>query len=97
VARIGFEFDGTLLLRRRPQPHQHAHIPNVQAGKDQVALAIDDLVSTELWTPRFLRIYGTTRSSGALGERSTRRGARIGAVQTECLASWPCWLSQRVP
>ena len=32
---------------------------NVRAGNAKVALVIDDLVSTDPWTPRYLRIYGT--------------------------------------
>lgn len=31
----------------------------MQAGHDRVALVIDDLVSTDPWSPRFLRVYGT--------------------------------------
>ena len=32
---------------------------SVQAGHDQVALVIDDLVSTDPRSPRFVRVYGT--------------------------------------
>jgi pyridoxamine 5'-phosphate oxidase family protein len=32
---------------------------NVQAGNAKVALVVDDLVSTNPWTPRYLRVYGT--------------------------------------
>src|SRR5881392_2584278 len=32
---------------------------NVEAGQAKVALVVDDLVSTDPWTPRGLRVYGT--------------------------------------
>ena len=32
---------------------------NVTAGRVKVALVVDDLVSTDPWTPRGLRVYGT--------------------------------------
>ena len=32
---------------------------NVKAGQAKVALVVDDLVSTDPWTPRGLRVYGT--------------------------------------
>jgi pyridoxamine 5'-phosphate oxidase family protein len=42
----------------------------VQAGNDKIALVVDDLVSTDPWTPRYLRIYGTAElvvQSGRFG------------------------------
>jgi hypothetical protein len=30
-----------------------------EPGQSKVALVVDDLVSTDPWTPRFLRVYGT--------------------------------------
>lgn len=32
---------------------------NVEAGNTKVAVVIDDLVSAQPWSPRYLRIYGT--------------------------------------
>lgn len=32
---------------------------NVEAGDREVAVVIDDLVSAQPWSPRYLRIYGT--------------------------------------
>jgi pyridoxamine 5'-phosphate oxidase family protein len=32
---------------------------NIEAGADRVALVVDDLVSTQPWRPRGIRIYGT--------------------------------------
>jgi pyridoxamine 5'-phosphate oxidase family protein len=59
VAPVGFEFDGTYLWVGGRAPERTRKFLNVQAGHAKVALVIDDLVSTNPWTPRFLRVYGT--------------------------------------
>jgi pyridoxamine 5'-phosphate oxidase family protein len=59
VAPVGFEFDGTYIYVGGMDVTRTRKFRNVQAGNDKVALVIDDMVSTEPWTPRFMRIYGT--------------------------------------
>ena len=59
VAPVGFEFDGTYVYVGGIDPARTRKFRNVQAGNAKVALVVDDLVSTDPWTPRFLRIYGT--------------------------------------
>src|ERR1035441_9452921 len=57
VAPVGFEFDGTYLWVGGRAPERTRKFLNVQAGHAKVALVVDDLVSTDPWTPRFLRVY----------------------------------------
>ena len=59
VVPVGFEFDGTHIYVGGLDPAKTRKFRNVQAGNSKVALVIDDLVSAQPWTPRYLRIYGT--------------------------------------
>ena len=59
VVPVGFEFDGTHFNIGGLQPASTRRHHNVSAGNRKVALVIDDVASTEPWSPRFLRIYGT--------------------------------------
>jgi pyridoxamine 5'-phosphate oxidase family protein len=59
VVPVGFEFDGTHVYVGGMDPARTRKFRNVQAGNTKVALVIDDLVSVDPWTPRYLRIYGT--------------------------------------
>jgi len=70
AAAVGFEFDGTYFYVGGVDPANTRKFRNVRAGNDKVALVVDDLVSTNPWTPRFLRIYGT----GELIERQGQFG-----------------------
>ena len=56
---VGYEFDGTHLYVGGLDLAKTRKFRNVQTGSPKVALVIDDLVSAQPWTPRFLRIYGT--------------------------------------
>jgi pyridoxamine 5'-phosphate oxidase family protein len=58
VVPVGFEFDGTHVYVGGFDPAKTRKFRNVRAGNTHVALVIDDLVSTDPWTPRYLRIYG---------------------------------------
>jgi pyridoxamine 5'-phosphate oxidase family protein len=58
VAPVGFEFDGTYVYIGGIDPTKTRKFRNVKAGNDKVAIVVDDLVSADPWTPRFLRIYG---------------------------------------
>ncbi|MFJ8026779.1 PPOX class F420-dependent oxidoreductase [Streptomyces sp. NPDC096311] len=70
VVPVGFEYDGTYLYVGGVDPAKTRKWRNVEAGKTKVALVIDDLVSTDPWTPRYLRVYGTAE----LVERRGRFG-----------------------
>lgn len=70
AAAVGFEFDGTYFYVGGVDPANTRKFRNVRAGNDKVALLVDDLVATNPWTPRFLRIYGT----GELIERQGQFG-----------------------
>jgi len=59
IAPVGFEFDGTHFYVGGRDPARTRKFLNVEGGNDKVALVVDDLVSTDPWTPRFIRIYGT--------------------------------------
>jgi pyridoxamine 5'-phosphate oxidase family protein len=59
VVPVGFEFDGTHVYVGGLDPAKTRKFRNVQAGNAKVALVVDDLVSANPWTPRYLRIYGT--------------------------------------
>ena len=70
VVPVGYEFDGTYFYVGGISPAKTRKFGNVEAGNSQVALVIDDLVSTDPWTPRYLRIYGIAE----LVERQGRFG-----------------------
>ena len=59
VVPTGYEFDGTHFYIGGFDTTNTRRIRNVQAGNDKVAFVIDDIVSTDPYTPRFLRVYGT--------------------------------------
>ena len=59
VAPVGFEFDSTYFYVGGRDPVNTRKFRNVRAGNEKIALAVDDLVSANPWTPRFMRIYGT--------------------------------------
>lgn len=71
VAPVGFEFDGTHVYVGGLDPAKTRKFRNVQAGNPKVAIVVDDLVSTDPWTPRYLRIYGEAE----LVERQGQFGA----------------------
>jgi pyridoxamine 5'-phosphate oxidase family protein len=71
VVPVGVEFDGTYLWVGGRAPERTRKFINVRAGHAKVALVVDDLVTTDPWTPRFLRVYGTAE----LMERPGRFGA----------------------
>jgi pyridoxamine 5'-phosphate oxidase family protein len=58
VVPVGFEFDGTHFYVGGMDPVKTRKFRNVASGSTKVALVIDDLVSTNPWTPRYLRVYG---------------------------------------
>jgi pyridoxamine 5'-phosphate oxidase family protein len=62
VVPVGFEFDGTHFYVGGLDPEKTRKFRNVVAGNEKVALVVDDLVSTDPWTPRFFRAYGTAEA-----------------------------------
>ena len=77
VVPVGFEFDGTFLYIGGMDPARTRKYLNVQAGSSKVALVVDDLVSTQPWTPRGLRIYGTAELVERQGQFGTAPYMRI--------------------
>lgn len=59
AAPVVFEFDGTYIYVGGIFNAKTRKYRNVVSGNTKVAFVLDDLVSEEPWTPRFLRIYGT--------------------------------------
>jgi pyridoxamine 5'-phosphate oxidase family protein len=64
VVPVGFEFDGSHINIGGYRPAKTRRHHNVLAGNHKVALVIDDLASTQPWSPRFLRVYGTAEVMG---------------------------------
>src|ERR1700741_4484605 len=64
VVPVGFEFDGTYINIGGYQPAKTRRHHNVLAGNRKIALVIDDLASTQPWSPRSLRVYGTAEVVG---------------------------------
>jgi pyridoxamine 5'-phosphate oxidase family protein len=59
VVPVGFELDGDTIYIGGYSPANSRRHRSVKAGNHKVALVVDDFVSEQPWTPRFLRIYGT--------------------------------------
>src|SRR3954452_5286590 len=59
AAPVGFQLDGDFIYVGGFNPVNTRKFRNVRDGNPKVAIVIDDLVSTQPWTPRFMRIYGT--------------------------------------
>jgi pyridoxamine 5'-phosphate oxidase family protein len=77
VAPVGFEFDGAYVYVGGLDPTRTRKFRNVEAGNDKVAIVIDDLVSTDPWTPRFMRIYGVAELIERQGQFGTAPYMRI--------------------
>jgi len=58
VVPVGFEFDGTYINIGGFAPETTRRHANVLAGHNKIAVVIDDLASTQPWSPRYLRVYG---------------------------------------
>jgi pyridoxamine 5'-phosphate oxidase family protein len=56
---VGLEYDGEYFyVGGHGDVASTRKVRNVHAGHDRVAFVVDDLVSTDPWTPRFVRVYG---------------------------------------
>jgi pyridoxamine 5'-phosphate oxidase family protein len=58
AAPVGFEYSDGVIFIGGIDPMKTRKFRNVRDGNVKVAFVVDDLVSTDPWTPRFLRIYG---------------------------------------
>jgi pyridoxamine 5'-phosphate oxidase family protein len=58
AAPVGYRFDGGYLYVGGFNNPSTRKYRNVQQGHNKVALIVDDVVSMQPYTPRFLRIYG---------------------------------------
>jgi pyridoxamine 5'-phosphate oxidase family protein len=70
VVPVGYEFDGTDFYVGGLDPMTSRKYRNIVAGNDRVALVIDDVLSTDPFVPRFVRVYGTgipVQRDGRLG------------------------------
>jgi pyridoxamine 5'-phosphate oxidase family protein len=73
VVPVGFEFDGKYFWVGSGTQEiflQTAKYFNVKNGNEKVALVIDDLLSTNPWKPRSIKIYGiagVTEHDGRMG------------------------------
>lgn len=60
AAPIGIEYDGRhFYVGGGHATEKTRKFRNVAAGQDKIVLLWDDVVTTDPWTPRFLRVYGT--------------------------------------
>jgi len=85
VTPVSFVFDGAYFYVGGWAPERTRRFRNVKAGNAKVALVVDDPVSVDPWTPRFLRVYGTAE----LVERQGQFGpARYMRITPEISWSW---------
>lgn len=59
VAPVGYEFDGEQFMIGGFDITRTLKYRNVQRGNARVALVVDDLASSEPWTPRGVKIHGS--------------------------------------
>ncbi len=71
VVPVGLEYDGTYFYIGGHDPARTRKVLNVRNGHDRIAFVVDDLVSRNPWSPRFVRVYGTAE----VIEREGRFGA----------------------
>jgi pyridoxamine 5'-phosphate oxidase family protein len=88
VAPVGFEFDGTYFYVGGLDPAKTRKYRNVQAGNVKVALVVDDLVSTDPWVPRFLRVYGTAELVEREGQFGPGGSAKYLRITPDISWSW---------
>jgi pyridoxamine 5'-phosphate oxidase family protein len=92
VVPVAFEFDGTYFYVGGLKLTATRKFRNISSGNQKVALLVDDLLSTNPWTPRGLRIYGIAD----LIERTGRLGAGQ-YVRIMPTVSWSWNLAGRAP
>ena len=65
---VGYQFDGTHFYIGGYGPTNTRRARNGRAGNHKVAFVIDDLVSVDPWTPRYLRVYGDAELVERMGQ-----------------------------
>ena len=83
VDAVGFEFDGARFLIGGHNLPASPKYRNIDAGNHQVALIVDDLATTDPWTPRGIKIHG-------LAEIESRNG-RFGPGDYLVIAPTIAW------
>lgn len=58
AAAVGFRFDGQVFHVGGADLPATRKYKNIRGGQTKIALLIDDLVTTDPWNPRGLRVYG---------------------------------------
>ncbi|HEX4490279.1 MAG TPA: PPOX class F420-dependent oxidoreductase [Acidimicrobiia bacterium] len=80
VTPVGFEFDGTYFYVGGMSQLETRKYHNVRDGNDKVAIVIDDVVSADPWTPRFVRVYGVAQNVERVGQAGPGSYLRITPV-----------------
>jgi pyridoxamine 5'-phosphate oxidase family protein len=70
LVQVGFDFDGDHFYIQGIALRSTRNYLNLTSGADKIALVVDDIVTSQQWTPRCVRVYGTGTS------RATRRTVR---------------------
>ena len=83
VVPVGFELDGPYIYVPGFDITRTRKFRNVRDGNQKVAFVVDDYVSVDPWTPRFVRVYGTAD----LVERDGPRG-RGACLRITPTVSW---------
>lgn len=71
VAPVSFSLDGEKFIIPSLDMKRTLKYKNISAGNNKVALVVDDLLSTDPWQPRGIKIHGTAElvnSEGRLGK-----------------------------
>jgi pyridoxamine 5'-phosphate oxidase family protein len=72
VVPVGITIEGPYIYIAGLDNAKTRKYRNVRDGNPKVSLVVDDLVSTQPWAPRFVRIYGTAdivERDGELGKQ----------------------------
>ena len=83
VVPVGYELDGPYIYIPGFDITRTRKYRNVRDGNRKVALTVDDVLSVDPWTPRFVRIYGVAD----LVERDSPRG-RAPSLRITPTVSW---------
>ena len=67
VDAVGFEFDGEQFFIGGHNLPASRKYRNIISGSHQVALIVDDLVATDPWTPRGIKIHGVAEIESRTG------------------------------
>ncbi|MHB9857386.1 PPOX class F420-dependent oxidoreductase [Streptomyces sp. YIM S03343] len=99
VTPVGFEFDGRCFYIGGYDPTNTRRARNVRDGNHKIALVIDDLVTTQPWTPRYLRVYGTAElvsRSSAFGEQQILKITPVTSWSMNLSGEWSAGSTHRL-